>query len=76
MTKNVEELIEELEKYYSPELPDKEISSFELGKLVGHRDVVRYLKKMVEYHNKRPTRFERDYNANSGIQLRPSSVVI
>lgn len=48
MLKDIEKLIEKLIERYPNRLPTTDISSYELGKLVGQQDVIKHLVSLLE----------------------------
>ncbi len=48
---NINELINKLQERFNNQLPTKEVNSFELGKLIGHQEVIHYILTVVEQDN-------------------------
>lgn len=44
----LKDIINRVEEKYNNKLPSKEVSSFELGKLIGQQEVVNFLKALEQ----------------------------
>lgn len=48
---NINEVLDKLQERFINKLPTTDITNFELGKLVGHQEVVEYIFYMIEQDN-------------------------
>lgn len=48
---HINEILEKIEERFINKLPTKEVTSFELGKMVGNQEVVAYILSIIEQDN-------------------------
>lgn len=48
----LEELLDNLVKRYPNRLPTKEVTSYELGTLVGNQEIIKYIANYIEARDK------------------------